>query len=253
MSNLDPRPGEVALDKRPCDGPLLEQLPGREVPLGGARRHDGAALAAEPRPAHGRRLVLRRPLRARRRSGRTGGMDVPPHPHTGLQTVSWLLDGPGPSPGQPRQRRSDRARPAQPDDQRPRHRALGGVGRRPGTLLGVQLWVALPEPARHRAPHFEHHGDLPVVDRTAPGSGWWSGRTASPPRRPLRTPRSSASTCRCTAPRSCALRPDFEHAVLLLSGAAEVEGEPLSVGSLLYVGTDRDELAVAATPGPGCS
>jgi redox-sensitive bicupin YhaK (pirin superfamily) len=23
----------------------------------------------------------------------TGGMDVPPHPHTGLQTVSWLFTG----------------------------------------------------------------------------------------------------------------------------------------------------------------
>ena len=37
MSNLDPRPGEVALEQRPCEGPLLEQLPGREVPLGGTR------------------------------------------------------------------------------------------------------------------------------------------------------------------------------------------------------------------------
>lgn len=25
--------------------------------------------------------------------GVTGGMDVPPHPHAGLQTVSWLFEG----------------------------------------------------------------------------------------------------------------------------------------------------------------
>ena len=37
MSNLDPRPGELALERRTCEGPLLEHLPGREVPLGGAR------------------------------------------------------------------------------------------------------------------------------------------------------------------------------------------------------------------------
>ena len=38
MSNLDPRPGELALERRTCEGPLLEHLPGREVPLGGAAR-----------------------------------------------------------------------------------------------------------------------------------------------------------------------------------------------------------------------
>jgi len=85
----------------------------------------------------------------------TGGMSVPPHPHTGLQTVSWLFDG------------------------EIEHRDSTGAHAfvRPGTLNlmtagsgiqhsevstdittalhGVQLWVALPESARHQTPHFD--------------------------------------------------------------------------------------------------
>ena len=48
------------------------------------------------------------------------------------------------------------------------------------------------------------------------------------------------------------LRPDFEHARAALSGAAEVEGEPLSAGPLLYLGSAATRSPSRATPGPGC-
>jgi len=84
-------------------------------------------------------------------------MDVPPHPHTGLQTAGWLFQG------------------------EIEHRDSGGVHQlvRPGALNlmtagadichsevstaattvlhGVQLWVALPDAARHGPREFEHH------------------------------------------------------------------------------------------------
>jgi len=84
-------------------------------------------------------------------------MDVPPHPHTGLQTVSWLFDG------------------------EIEHRDSGGVHAmvRPGEvnlmtsghgiahsevstperdlLHGVQLWVVLPEHDQHLIREFQHH------------------------------------------------------------------------------------------------
>ena len=84
-------------------------------------------------------------------------MNVPPHPHTGLQTVSWLFDG------------------------EIEHRDSGGVHAlvRPGelnlmtagagichsevstsstrVLHGVQLWVALPDTARNTDRDFAHH------------------------------------------------------------------------------------------------
>ena len=87
-SEVDCRPGATASD----DGLLVEVLTSRDVPLGGPRA-----------------MTVHRTLPQRRRSligawcfadhygpddvSATGGMDVPPHPHTGLQTVSWLFTG----------------------------------------------------------------------------------------------------------------------------------------------------------------
>ena len=82
-------------------------LPGHDVPLG--------------RYATVRRLLPQRP---RRMVGAwcfvdhfgpddvTGrpGMQVPPHPHTGLQTVTWLVEGEVAAPRQPGQRASRSAR-----------------------------------------------------------------------------------------------------------------------------------------------
>ena len=86
-------------------------------------------------------------------------MQVPPHPHTGLQTVSWLLEGEvlhRDSLG------SDcRVRPGELGlmTAGARHRALRGVAARatPRCLHGAQLWVALPDADRDTAPAFEHH------------------------------------------------------------------------------------------------
>ncbi|MCY7372322.1 MAG: pirin family protein [Spirochaetaceae bacterium] len=90
-------------------------------------------------------------------------MVVPPHLHTGLQTVTWLLSGevlhqdsigseqvvrPGPVNLLTAGRcisHAESSTPASPP------------------LRGVQLWVALPDSARSTAPGFEHHDDLPLV------------------------------------------------------------------------------------------
>ena len=90
-------------------------------------------------------------------------MQVPPHPHTGLQTVTWLLDG------------EVVHRDSLGSEQlvRPGQLNLMTAGRGiahaedvaaddPGALHGVQLWVALPDARRDTAPAFEHHADLPV-------------------------------------------------------------------------------------------
>src|SRR6201988_275271 len=92
------------------------------------------------------------------------GMAVPPHPHIGLQTVTWLLSGNvlhrdslGSEqlirPGQLNLMTSGRGiahaeeSPAEHDP----------------TLHGVQLWVALPDAGRQVDPAFEHHGELPAT------------------------------------------------------------------------------------------
>jgi redox-sensitive bicupin YhaK (pirin superfamily) len=92
------------------------------------------------------------------------GMQVPPHPHIGLQTVTWLLDG------------NVLHRDSLGSEQmiRPGQLNLMTAGRGiahseesphehdPG-LHGVQLWLALPGSQRQVAPAFEHHPELPVA------------------------------------------------------------------------------------------
>src|SRR5687768_9283348 len=92
-------------------------------------------------------------------------MDVAPHPHIGLQTVTWLLSGEvfhrdsiGSEamirPGQLNVMTSGRG--IAHSEETPR--------RHTGTLSGVQLWVALPDAVRKNAPSFEHHAELPQMD-----------------------------------------------------------------------------------------
>lgn len=96
------------------------------------------------------------------------GMQVPPHPHMGLQTVSWLHEG----------EVLHRDSTGSLQTIRPRELGLMTSGRaishseesprsHARYLHGAQLWVALPDAHRHTDPRFEHHADLPTV--TAPG------------------------------------------------------------------------------------
>src|SRR5712692_1454272 len=86
------------------------------------------------------------------------GMLVPPHPHIGLQTVTWLISG------------NVLHRDSLGSEQmiRPGQLNLMTAGRgiahseespaeRDPELHGVQLWVALPDRSRHARPGFEHH------------------------------------------------------------------------------------------------
>ena len=86
----------------------------------------------------------------------TGGMNVPPHPHTGLQTVSWLFAG-------EIEHRDSIGSHAMV---RPGELNLMTAGRgishsetstaETTVLHGVQLWVALPDAVRGMAPEFTH-------------------------------------------------------------------------------------------------
>ncbi|MFD6992254.1 pirin family protein [Streptomyces sp. NPDC059943] len=173
------------------------------------------------------------------------GMQVPPHPHMGLQTVSWLHDG----------EVLHRDSLGSLQTVRPRELGLMTSGRaishseespRPHARLlhGAQLWVALPDAHRDVDPHFQHHADLPVV--TAPGLtatvilGTLDG-TTSPGT--TYTPLVGADlTLTPGTDARLPLDPDFEYAVLAMSGEAEVDGVPVPAGSMLYLGCGRTEL-----------
>ncbi|MEV4709135.1 pirin family protein [Actinoplanes sp. NPDC049316] len=177
------------------------------------------------------------------------GMRVGPHPHIGLQTVSWLVQG----------EILHRDSLGNLQEIRPGSLNLMTAGRgishseeTPGThgpvLQGVQLWVALPAADRDVAPSFAHHDDLPVV--TAAGltatvlMGELAGAT-SPAR--CHTPLVGAEiTLAAGSDARLPLRPGFEYAVLALDGEAAVAGTPVKPGPLLYLGTGRSSLALSA-------
>jgi quercetin 2,3-dioxygenase len=97
------------------------------------------------------------------------GMQVPPHPHTGLQTVSWLLDGEivhRDSLGS-LQRVAPGELSLMTSGDGIAHSEESPQLDRPPLLGGVQLWVALPESARHGEAGYEHHTELPVVEHGA--------------------------------------------------------------------------------------
>ncbi|MFB7353221.1 pirin family protein [Streptomyces gardneri] len=182
------------------------------------------------------------------------GMQVPPHPHMGLQTVSWLHEG----------EVLHRDSTGSLQTIRPRELGLMTSGRaishseespRPHArfLHGAQLWVALPEAHRHVEPHFQHHADLPQV--TAPGLtatvilGALDG-AASPGT--TYSPLVGADLALAAGTgTNLPLDPDFEYAVLSMSGEAEVDGVPVLPGSMLYLGCGRTELPLRAVSDAG--
>ncbi|MCJ8139873.1 pirin family protein [Falsirhodobacter halotolerans] len=113
-----------------------------------------------------------------------GGIDIRPHPHIGLATVTYLYKG------------EFHHRDSTGADQTVRpgevNWMIAGNGvthsertsvemrTRPGALFGIQTWVALPESAEDRPASFEHHGRaaLPTLSdggkdiRLILGSAW---------------------------------------------------------------------------------
>ena len=233
-------------------------LSGREVPLGGLRA-----------------ITVRRTLPHRERSfvgawcfvdhygpqevaaDGAGGMDVPPHPHTGLQTVSWLFEG------------------------EIEHRDSGGVvgGVRPGevnlmtagagichsevttaetsVLHGVQLWVALPDADRETVRGFEHHAPertpLPKGDdgQDTGSALVFLGSIPGVATSPVTTFTPLLGAQLDLAPGadlSLPLDATYEHAVLLDTGAVSVDGTELTFGDLACADPGPERMHLVAGP-----
>ncbi|WP_026554867.1 pirin family protein [Arthrobacter sp. 35W] len=247
MSNLESAPEELVCGSGP-QPPSLEVLEPRMVPLGGPRA-----------------MTVRRTLPQRSRSligawcfldhygpdpvAGTGGMVVPPHPHTGLQTISWLFTGEV-------EHRDSAGHHAMV---RPGELHLMTAGRgishsevsTPGTavLHGAQLWVALPEGDRFTAPDFESYRPPAVLGggvqlRVFLGS---LGGQHSPVA--TFTPLLGAEVV-LDAGASVAypVDPGFEFGVLLDSGGVSVNGRDLAAHQLGALPVGATTLQFTAGP-----
>jgi redox-sensitive bicupin YhaK (pirin superfamily) len=178
----------------------------------------------------------------------TAGLDIGPHPHTGLHTVTWLLQG------EVLHRDSLGSEQVIRPGQLNLMTAGNGVahseeatGAYAGPLQGVQLWVAQPEATRHGAAAFEHHSELPHMTLGATELtlliGSFSDLT-SPAR--ADTPLVGVDAALRSGSSEWPLRPDFEHALLVLQGSVSVDGQRVGSDNLAYLGLGRSQLTLVA-------
>lgn len=226
----------------------IQSLPARETELGSLRIL--RALPRRQRRTVGAWCFLDRYGPLSFSSGLP--MDVAPHPHIGLQTVSWLLQGEiihRDSLGYEALMRAGQL-----------NLMTSGKGiahseetppMNSGTLDGVQLWVALPSGKRDLAPNFNHHASLPVLDFAA-GTvivivGTLSGETS--PAQMFSPIVGAEIAFKTREPLLLPVRRDFEHALLVLQGDASLNNRRLEGSTLHYLGTNRDELHLAGPAG----
>lgn len=179
-------------------------------------------------------------------------MNVPPHPHIGIQTVSWLLEG--------EVLHTDSlgceaiVRPGGVNVMTSGNgiaHAEETPGTNSGRLNGVQLWVALPEASRNNSPSFQHVEQVPVIESSDGTIQVFAGSiqsTASPalyfseilgldviihPGKTL----------------ELELNPAFEHAALVLNDNCLFEGQPLEEGILYYLGSQRGSVTFSSRAG----
>jgi quercetin 2,3-dioxygenase len=171
------------------------------------------------------------------------GVDIGPHPHMGLQTVTWLVSGEllhRDSLGSEQVVRSGQLNLMTAG--RGVAHAEENTGRFHGELQGIQLWVAQPEATRHGLAAFEHHAELPVVElgglRATVLVGAFGGQE-SPARRD--TDHMGADLVLDPSGTLLPLRPECEHALVVLEGAVTVGDKVVEPGILAYLGEGRDE------------
>ncbi|NSL54971.1 pirin family protein [Uliginosibacterium aquaticum] len=183
--------------------------------------------------------------------GKEEGLHVGAHPHTALQTFTWMMEG------------EILHRDSLGSEQiiRPGQVNLMTAGRGishtedsvpdASTLHAAQLWIALPPEQIDIAPAFEHYPDLPGWLEQGLGLtllvGDFCGRSA-----PVRVHSPllgvdirSEGHAHAVLP----LRSDFEYALLPLEGALRLAGQSFSASEFVYMGKGLNQLELEMAAG----
>ncbi|MFJ6729217.1 pirin family protein [Streptomyces sp. NPDC091281] len=166
----------------------------------------------------------------------SGGMDVAPHPHTGLQTVSWLFSG----EIEHRDSLGSHAlvRPGELNLMTGGHGISHSEVSTPRTTLlhGVQLWVALPDAHRDTPPDFRHHVPEPVRTDGAEIRVFLGSLAGSTSPVPTFTPLLGAEILlEPGAHVTLAVEPAHEHGLLVDAGEVGFAGTPLRPAQLGFL------------------
>jgi redox-sensitive bicupin YhaK (pirin superfamily) len=184
-------------------------------------------------------------------NGTSPGMDVGPHPHIGLQTFTWMIEG------------EVLHRDSLGSEQviRPGQVNLMTAGRgiahteqsvgEQRRLHAAQLWIALPAKHADMAPRFDHYPDLPQWQNNGVNHRLLVGEFGA-----YRSPVFTFSPLIAidmewqeAARIELPLRDDYEIGFLPLIGAFELNGETFSPDEFAYLGMKNNSIGLNARKG----
>jgi quercetin 2,3-dioxygenase len=249
VSDLETRPQEYLCAGRADGGPEELLLTARRVPLGKTTEVSRALPDRQIRMIgawcfldhYGPEDV-----------SRSAGMQVWAHPHTGLQTVSWLFDG----EIEHRDSLGSQAivRPGELNIMTAGHGIVHSEisqPDKPPMLHGVQLWVALPGAMRDRAPAFDSYVNLPDLIRPGMAGKVLIGEVdgASSPALGYSPLCGAELRLDSGADVVIPIEESFEYGVFVVAGAVVAESTTAAVDQLLYLGSGRQSLRLRSPYG----
>ncbi|PMR72723.1 pirin family protein [Billgrantia endophytica] len=183
--------------------------------------------------------------------GDSSGLQVGPHPHIGLQTFTWMIEG------EVLHRDSLGSEQVIRPGQVNLMTAGRGISHTEESVEGerhlhaAQLWIALPEAHRNTAPRFDHYPELPRWQAQGAELTLLVGEHAG-----YRAPTLTFSpllgidiAAGENTTLSLPLREDFEYALLPLEGELSIDGERFATNELAYLGRGRDTLEATLPAG----
>ena len=179
------------------------------------------------------------------------GLDIGPHPHTGLQTFTWMIEG--------SMMHHDSLGSAQLIQPNQVNLMTAGYGishtevapADETKMHSVQLWIALPDDKKDMPPQFEHYPDLPVIAQdqirfTLLVGEFLGAQSPVQVHSPLLGVDLQAEE---QAQTTLPLNPRFEYGVLVLEGTAQINGQLLDDQHLLVLSPGESQLQLELEAG----
>ena len=176
----------------------------------------------------------------------TEAMVVAAHPHTGLQTVTWLFEG------EVEHRDSIGSVQVIKPGQLNLMTAGKGIShselskKTQGRLHGIQLWVALEDKDRFTEPSFEHVNESQELAKEGMKLKVFMGELmgiSSPAK--LYSKLVAAEIELQPGEHVLDVDPEFEHGLLLVEGDYESEGEKVQEAELVYFEKGQSEIKIS--------
>ncbi|EMI5492675.1 pirin family protein [Providencia stuartii] len=183
--------------------------------------------------------------------GDSEGMRVAPHPHTGLQTFTWMIEGEVLHrdslgceqvirPGQVNLMTAGKGISHSEDTYGESHK-----------LHAVQLWIALPEAVKDIPPRFDHYPTLPEWSVGSAKFHLLVGEYET-----YKAPTLSFSsligldiTTRSDEEIVLFLRPEFEYGIFVIEGNAVIEAQHCQTNQLIYLGQNLSKITINLSSG----